>query len=297
MSHRVELTNINKIYWPKEKYTKGDLLAYYQKIAPIILPYLKDRPQSLNRYPNGIKGLNFFQKDYQNPVPTFVKTFKFYSESNAKDLRWLVCNNKNALLYLVNLGCIELNPWSGTTKHPHKPDWLVIDLDPDNNSFDQVVQAAQVTHKILDRIGVPNYAKTSGKTGLHVFVPTKAKYTYEQIKQFAEIIANLVHQELPEFTSVERLPKKRKGKIYVDFLQNRLGQTLAAPYSVRPWPGATVSAPLLWREVKFGLKPGQFTMFNIFRRIDKHGDLWRPVLRGPGLNLAQALRRLAATTK
>jgi len=181
MPLHVELTNLDKIYWPKEKYTKGDLLAYYEKIASIILPYLKDRPQSLNRFPNGIKGQNFYQKNYTNKVPRFVKVFRYYSESNDEMIRWLVCNNKDVLLYLVNLGCIEINPWNSTIKRPEKPDWMVIDLDPDGNPFEQVITTAQVAHKLLDKIGAPNFCKTSGKTGMHIYVPMGGKYSYDQV--------------------------------------------------------------------------------------------------------------------
>jgi bifunctional non-homologous end joining protein LigD len=288
---QLKLTNLKKVYWPQEGFTKGDLLNYYDNMSRVILPYLKDRPESLNRFPNGIKGMNFYQKNFTNRVPSFVDTFKHYSESNDEMIRWLVCNNRETLLYLANLGCIELNPWNSTTKKPAHPSWLVIDLDPDGNSYDQVVIAAQMTKKILDRAGVPSYPKTSGKTGMHIFVPAGAKYTFDQIRQLAEIIANLVHREIPDFTSVERMPKKRQKKIYLDFLQNRIGQTLSAPYCVRPWPGMTVSTPLLWKEVKRGLDPRDFTVKTISKRLNKLGDIWRPVL-GKGFSLRNVVSRL-----
>jgi bifunctional non-homologous end joining protein LigD len=293
----VELSNLSKVYWPKDKknptaFTKGDLIDYYKKISKVMLPYLKDRPESLNRHPGGINGPNFFQKNFTAELPGFVETFKYYSESNDADLRWLVCNNEQTLLYMANLGCIEINPWSSTTKNPEKPDWMVIDLDPDDNHCDQVVEAALTTRKILKKAGVECYAKTSGKTGMHIFIPMGGKYTYEQIKQFGEIIANLVHRELPDFTSVERMPAKRKKKIYIDFLQNRLSQTLAAPYSVRPWPGMTVSTPLQWKEVKKGWDPNDYNTRNIFKRLEKYGDLWKPML-GKGIDLKAAIKKLS----
>ncbi len=293
----LELTNLDKVYWPKDKkhkteFTKGDLIEYYRNISKVMLPYLKDRPESLNRHPGGIKGPNFYQKNFTNEVPDFVDTFKYYSESNDADLRWLVCNNQETLLYLANLGCIEINPWSSRTKKPEHPDWMVIDLDPDDNHCDQVVEAALVTRKILKKAGVECYAKTSGKTGMHIFIPMGAKYTYDQIKQFGEIIANLVNRELPDFTSVLRMPAQRKGKIYIDFLQNRLSQTLAAPYSVRPWPGMTVSTPLKWSEVKKGWNPNDYTAEIIFKRLKKYGDLWKPVL-GKGIDLKAAIKKLS----
>ncbi len=287
----LELSNPDKIYWPKEKFTKGDMLAYYQKISKVMLPYLKDRPESLNRHPGGIKGPNFFQKNFTSEVPDFVDTFKFYSESNDADLRWLVCNNTETLLYMANLGCIEINPWSSTTKKPEHPTWMVIDLDPDDNHCDQVVEAALVTRAILKKAGADCYAKTSGKTGIHIFIPMGNKYDFDQIRQFGEIIANLVHQQIPDFTSVERSPSKRKKKIYIDFLQNRVGQTLAAPYSMRPTDGLTVSTPLQWKEVKKGWSPKDYTVNNIFKRLEKYGDLWKPVL-GKGMDLKKVVKKL-----
>jgi bifunctional non-homologous end joining protein LigD len=226
-------------------------------------------------------------------VPEFVDTFKFYSESNDADLRWLVCNNQETLLYMANLGCIEINPWSSRTKKPEHPDWMVIDLDPDDNHCDQVVEAAVVTRNILKKAGADCYAKTSGKTGIHIFIPMGAKYTFDQIRQFGEIIANLVHQQLPKFTSIERSPAKRKKKIYIDFLQNRIGQTLAAPYSLRPWPGATVSTPLEWKEVKPGWSPEDYNIENIFKRVEKKGDIWKPVL-GKGIDLKRVIKKLGS---
>jgi bifunctional non-homologous end joining protein LigD len=185
---------------------------------------------------------------------------------------------------MLNLGCIEFNPWNSRLHHLETPDWAVIDLDPEAVSFEAVIQTARTVHAVLDELGIAGYPKTSGATGLHIYIPLGAKYTYDQSKLFAELIANLAHQRLPEVTSVERLPKKRQGKVYLDFLQNRRGQTLAQAYSVRPRPGATVSTPLHWDEVKTGLSPGQFTLKNTPARLNRVGDLWKPVL-GPAVKL------------
>jgi bifunctional non-homologous end joining protein LigD len=293
---QVLLTNLGKIYWPKEKYTKGDLIEYYRQISPVILPYLKDRPESLHRHPNGINGQSFFQKNVLTAVPEFVGTTEIKLETENKTIKSVVCNNQDTLLYLANLGCIELNPWSARVGRLDYPDWAVIDLDPGKIGFDKVIEAAQATHKILDKINVPSFPKTSGKTGLHIFVPLAARYDFDHIKQFVEIIVTLVYKRLPQTTSLERTPSKRMRKIYLDYLQNRIGQTLAAPYCVRPWPGATVSAPLQWKEIKKGLDPAKFTMFNIFKRIDKLGDLWQPVL-GKGVDLKEALKELEKIVK
>jgi DNA ligase D-like protein (predicted polymerase)/DNA ligase D-like protein (predicted 3'-phosphoesterase) len=286
-------TNLQKIYWPDEGYTKGDLIDYYRAVAPVILPYLSDRPESLHRHPNGIAGASFFQKDVgKQPPPPWVRTVPLYSDSNDADITYLLCQNAKTLLYLANLGCIELNPWNSRVGALDRPDYLVIDLDPEDVPFARVVEAALAVRKTLDRAGGTSICKTSGKRGMHVYVPLGARYDYDHAKQFAEIIATLVHHQLPATTSVLRSPAKRQGRVYLDFLQNRRGQTLAAPYSVRPWPGATVSTPLAWKEVTKRLDPTKFTMFTMPKRIDKVGDLWESI-SGPPIDLVQCLTRLA----
>lgn len=288
---QVPITHPDKIFWPKEKITKGDLIKYYRSVAKYILPYLKDRPESMNRHPGGITGPSFFQKNVADQSPDWVKTKKIYSESNKANINYLVCEDEATLVYMANLGCIEINPWNSRLPKLNNPDYLIIDLDPEKIAFDKVVEVALTVHKLLDSINVPNYCKTSGATGLHIYVPLAGKYTYDQTKDFAHIIAVLVNQKLPDITSVERMPKKRQKKVYLDFLQNRKGQTLAAAYSVRPKPSATVSTPLEWREVKIGLDPKNFTIKNTLARIKKKGDLWKPVL-GKGADLTQALKKL-----
>ncbi len=288
--HAVKLTNLNKVYWPREKYTKRDLISYYRDIAPFILPYLKDRPQSLNRHPNGIERESFYQKDIDHHPP-WVKTVKIHSDSGDRDINFALCQDEATLVYLANLGCIELNPWSSRLGMLDRPDYLVVDLDPEDTSFDEVVAAAIAVRKTLEQAGVQGFCKTSGKTGLHIYVPLGARYPYEQARQFAEIIARLAHRILPKSTSVVRSPTKRQKKVYLDYLQNREGQTLAAPYSLRPVPGAWVSTPLKWEEVKPGLDPSQFTLRTMAKRLDKVGDLWQPVL-GSGIDLIKCLERL-----
>lgn len=289
--HDLKLTHLDKIFWPKEKYTKGDLIQYYTKIYDYIIPYLKDRPESLNRHPNGIKGPNFFQKDVDHQGPEWVQRVPIYSESNKKNINYLLCQDKATLLYMVNLGCIEINPWSSRKDSLQYPDFLVIDLDPEKIGFESVIEAANEVKRIYDKIGIKAYCKTSGATGLHIFAPLEAKYDYDQVKEFARLIVMIVNKKYPKTTSIERMPKKRRGKVYLDFLQNRKGQTLAAPYSVRPREGATVSTPLNWSEVKKRLDPKKFTIATIFSRIKKHGDLWKPVL-GKGNDLSKALVKL-----
>ena len=288
--HDLKFTNLSKIYWPLEKITKRDLINYYYQVAPYMLPYLKNRPQSLNRHPGGIDGPSFYQKDVTGKVPDWMDTYLYHTSDSDEDKHFLLGNNEATLLYMAGLGCIEINPWSSTVKKPDHPTWCIIDLDPDKNSFNQVIEAAQVTKQILDEMGVPCYCKTSGSTGLHIYIPLGAKYTYEQSKEFARIVVTLVNRELPKYTSLERAVKDRKGKMYLDFLQNRSQATIAAPYSVRPKPGATVSMPLEWDEVKKGLKMKDFTIFNAIERIESLGDIFKPVLE-KGIDLKKAIKK------
>ena len=253
------------------------MISFYGDIASFILPYLKDRPESLHRHPNGIEGESFYQKDIEYH-PAWVKTVKIESDSQEKQIRFLVCQDEATLVYMANLGCIEINPWSSRLGVLDRPDFLVIDLDPEDIAFDHVVEAALAVRKVLDTAGAECCCKTSGKTGLHIYVPLGTCCSYEQARQFAEIIARLAHEKLPKTTSLERNPAKRKHKVYLDYLQNRHGQTLAAPYSVRPFPGATVSTPLKWSEVKLGLDPSEFTIRTVRKRLDK---VRGPLAAGP----------------
>ena len=289
--HALTFTNLSKLYWPKEKISKRDMLNYYYQVAPYILPHLKDRPQSLNRHPNGINGKSFYQKDVTGKVPDWIKTFPYHSAEDERDKNFMVCTDEASLLYMASLGCIEMNPWSSRIQSPDHPDWCIIDLDPDKNKFDQVIEAAQVTRQVLKSAGVISYCKTSGSTGMHIYIPLGAAYTYESSKEFARMIVTFVHEQLPEFTSIERATAKRKGKIYLDFLQNRPQATLATVYSLRPKPGATVSMPLHWEEVKKGLSMQDFTIHNALQRIKQEGDLFKPVL-GKGINMIDAIKKL-----
>jgi bifunctional non-homologous end joining protein LigD len=274
----LRLTHLDKIFWPKEKITKGDLINYYKDMAPYILPYLKDRPESLNRHPNGIEKPGFYQKDVTGYTPKWFKTQRIYSESRDKSVDYGLVQNEESLLYIVNLGCIEINPWFSRIDALDNPDFLVIDLDPDGNSFKHVMDIAKEIHTILDAVGAPNYIKTSGATGLHIGVPLKAKYDFDTARIFSEEVVKIIAKKHPATTSLVRNPARRQGKIYLDYMQNRRGQTLAAPYSVRPRPGAPVSTPLKWSELKPDLRPEQFNMENTLERIKKVGDLWSPVL-------------------
>ena len=290
---KVRITNRNKIFWPEEGLTKGDVIDYYMSIADYIMPYLKGRPQSLKRNPNGIRDEGFFHKDAGDEAPEWVESIRIFSESANKHIDYIVCNNKATLAYLNNLGCIELNPWHSTVKALDYPDYLVIDIDPsEKNTFEQVIEAANMIKEVLDQAGAQSYCKTSGATGLHVYVPMGKKYTYEQVKDFAHLICTLAQARLPQFTTLERSLKKRgKKDIYLDYLQNRRGQTITATYSLRPRPGAPVSMPLRWKEVRSGLKPSDFNIHNALKRIKKTGDIFSGIL-GKGANMEKCLEGL-----
>lgn len=286
----LSLTNLEKVYWPEDGYTKGDMIAYYRDVASLMLPYLRDRPESLHRFPNGIAAKSFYQKDIEQPPP-WLQTVRIESESKGESINFLVCQEEASLVYMANLGSIEIHPWNSRLESLEQPDWLVIDLDPADQTFDQVVDVARTTREILETAGAESFVKTSGATGLHIYVPLGARYTYEQGRQFASLVAHLVHARHPKLTSLERKPSSRKGKMYLDAYQNRRGQTLAAPYSIRPINGAPVSTPLRWEELQPGLHPGTFTIRTMRDRLDRVGDLWGGVL-GSGIDMEACLAAL-----
>jgi bifunctional non-homologous end joining protein LigD len=290
--HDLKFTNLSKIFWPEEKVTKRDLLNYYYLVTPYMLPYMKDRPQTLNRFPNGIYGKSFYQKDVTDKVPDWIETYKYFSEGDQRQKHFMVCTDEASLMYIASLGCIEMNPWSSRTQSPDNPDWCIIDLDPDKrNTFEQVIEAAQVTKQVIDALELPSYCKTSGSTGLHIYIPLEAKYTYEESKEFARSLVKIIHAQIPGYTSIERKVSDRDGKMYLDFLQNRPQATIAAPYSLRPKPGATLSMPLHWDEVKSGLKMSDFNIRNAYDRLKETGDLFKGVL-GKGINIEEAMKKM-----
>ncbi len=286
---RLKITNLNKIFWPESGYTKRDLIEYYSDIAKFILPYLKNYPQVLHRFPNGIHGEHFYQKNLKYKIPG-LETLPLYSETEKHKINYLICKNKFSLLYMANLGCIEMNPWLARYTNIAKPNFCVLDLDPEGVEFAVVIEVAAFIHKFLAKLDIAHYCKTSGASGMHIYLPLRGKYTFEQSRQFAELICSYIHQELPQITSMERLPARRNGKIYLDFLQNRYGQTVAAPYSIRPHPEAPVSTPLHWHEVRPGLTPLQFTIKNIMKRLAREGDIWQSIHK-TGVDIEKILKR------
>ncbi|WP_317173439.1 DNA ligase D [Chryseobacterium caseinilyticum] len=291
--HKIKLTNQDKIYFPKDKISKGDVVDYYQSVAEYILPHLKNRPLSLNRFPSGIDHSGFYQKDAGDSFPDWIKTTKVHSESTDKYIDYAICNDKATLAYLNNLGCIDFNPWDSSLPDLDHPDYLVLDLDPSKkNTFDHVIETAQQVKEVLDLIKIKGYCKTSGSTGIHIYIPMGGGYDYDQVKDFALILMQQVHEKLPKITTLERsLQKRDDKKIYLDYLQNRQGQTLASVYSLRPKEGAAVSMPVEWDELKKGLKPTDFNIENALERIKSKGDLFKPVL-GKGIDMMKALELL-----
>jgi bifunctional non-homologous end joining protein LigD len=272
---KVEFTNRDKVFWPKEQITKGDVIDYYDKIAEYILPYLKDRPQSLRRTPDGIKSEGFFQKNVAGMVPKWVKTKVIQSSEDSEPIEWLLCQDKDTLLYLANIGCIEMNPWSSRVKTLNHPDYIIFDLDPNKADMKKLVKTALKVKEILDKLKIKGYIKTSGGKGIHVFIPVLPKYSYEQTRDFSLLVSQMVNRELPDITSLERMPKNRVGKVYLDFLQNGKGKTMASIYSVRPREGAGVSTPLEWSEIDDKLDLQKFNIKTLPDRLNKKGDLWK----------------------
>jgi len=288
---RVAFTNTDKVFWPAEGYTKGDLLAYYEQVADVLLPYLRDRPIHLNRFPDGITGKSFYQKEAKPGTPDWVRTVDIGSKSRGEALRYMVCDDRDTLLWLVNLGSIDLHPWMSRVDSRDSPDWAVIDLDPKEAPFTDVIRIAREVGRLLRGIGLVPHLKTSGSTGLHVFVGLRPGYTYAQSEMFCESVARIVARDLPEIATVERSLAERGGKVYVDFGQNRKGQTVVPPYVVRPVRGASVSTPLEWDELEADLQIAHFTIQNVPERLERLGDLFRGVLSAPQ-DLGPAIERL-----
>jgi len=276
---QLKFTNLSKVFYPAEGITKRDILNYYDAVASLILPHLKDRPLSLKRYPNGITQQFFFQKDVPLTFAPWLRTEEIYSEHVEGPTRYVFAEDRASLLYLVNLGCIDHNPWMSRSPTLDNPDFVLIDLDPQDCPFDLIVEAALLVHEKLAAIGLEGYPKTTGGDGMHVYVPIGPGYTYDESRIFAEILAHLVQRERPAlFTTPRSVSKRQKGRVYFDYLQNGKSKTIAAPYVLRAYPGAPVATPLAWREVRPGLTPGQFTIYNAPERFAKTGDLFAPVL-------------------
>jgi bifunctional non-homologous end joining protein LigD len=290
---RLDFTNLKKVFWPDDGYTKGDLIEYYRTISPWMLPYLADRPVVLTRYPDGIAGKSFFQKDAPGFVPGWIRTERMWSEQAEREIDYFVCDDEASLLYLINMGTIPLHVWASRTATIDRPDWSVLDLDPKDAPFADVIQVAQTMHALCEEIGLPNLVKTSGSSGLHVLIPLGGQCSYEEARGLGELLARLITAELPEISTVTRQVSRRGGKVYIDYLQIGAGRLIVAPFSVRPLPGAPVSMPLRWSEVKPGLDIRSFTIKTARARMQKlkRDPLIEVLEEEP--DLAGALERLA----
>jgi bifunctional non-homologous end joining protein LigD len=275
----VSLTNVDKVFWPVEGFTKGDLIAYYEGISEWLLPYLKDRPVVLTRYPDGIDGKSFFQKDAPVYAPDWIRLETMWSEHAEREIRYFVLDDLESLLYVANMGTIPLHVWSSRIAALERPDWCILDLDPKGAPFKDVVTIARHIHALCSDVGLSTYVKTSGSTGLHVLIPLGARYTYEQSRTLAELLARFTAKSLPEIATIVRAVGDREGKVYLDYLQNGHGRLLVGPFSVRPLPAAPVSMPLEWSQVNGRLRLERFNIRTARQRLRKHGDPLAGVLR------------------
>jgi len=270
---QVAVTSLDRIYWPDEKLTKFDLLSFYLKVADYIMPFLKDRPAILQRYPRGIKAPMFFQQDLES-APEFIKTARLINQEG-RQLDYGVYTTIASVLHFVTLGTIEQHPWHSTIKRLDKPDWIAIDLDPKKAPWENVLQVALVVKQVADEIGLNAFPKTSGSSGIHIYVPLKPANEYDKVAEFARLFASEVAQRAPNIATVERTIAKRKTtQVYVDWMQNARGKSLAAVFTARAKPGATVSMPLTWKQVEKGVKIQDFTITNVPELLKKNGDPW-----------------------
>jgi bifunctional non-homologous end joining protein LigD len=263
----VRFSNLDKVFWPEEGYTKGDLIAYYKAVSPWLLPYLRNRPVVLTRYPDGIIGKSFYQKDAPKFIPDWLRTERMWSEQAQREIDYFICDDEASLLYIINLGTIPLHLWASCADAKEAP-------------FRHVIAVAEAIHRLCGEIGLPHFAKTSGSSGLHVLVPLGRQLTYEQTRSLGELLARITVAELQDIATIVRNPARREGKVYVDFLQNGHGRTIAAPYSARPLPGAPVSAPLTWDEVQAGPDIRDYTIRSMPTRLESmEEDSLLPVVR------------------
>jgi bifunctional non-homologous end joining protein LigD len=295
---RMRWSNLNKVYWPESGYTKRELLAYYYRMADYLLPFLRNRALVLRRYPDGIKGQSFFQKDVREGIPDWLETVAISSEEKGGDIHYVVANDLASLLFLTSLGCIDHNPWSSRIEDIEHPDYFFFDLDPsDETDFSIVLTIARALHKKLEEIGVTPFLKTSGATGFHLYIPVEPVYSYAQLRTFAEVVARMVSAEHPSLVTHERMVAKRpKGRVLIDVHQNATGKPLAAPYVVRAFPKAPVSAPISPRELKPNLIAEKFNMKTMAARVQEKGDLWADFWT-KRLKLEDVVERLSASVE
>jgi len=289
----VNFSNPKKVYWPAEGYTKGDMIEYYRAVSPWLLPYLRNRPVVLTRFPDGIDGKSFYQKDAPEFAPEWMRTVSIWSNDTQRDIRYFVADDVESILYIANSGSIPLHIWGSRVGSLELPDWCVIDLDPKEAPFSDVIRTAIVLRRICEAAGLPSYVKTTGKTGLHILLPLGRQFTYELSRTLGELLARLVLRELGDIATITRHVTKRGDKVYLDYLQNRHGQLIVSPYSVRPLPGASVSMPLTWDEVNDSLDPRAFTIKTAIERMERLGTDPVVAVLEEKPDLAQVLERVS----
>jgi bifunctional non-homologous end joining protein LigD len=292
-ARNVEVTNPAKVFYPKSKITKGDVIEYYGAMAPVILPYLEERPLTLVRFPNGIGESSFFQKNQPKWLPDWIPTVKVRSDGSRRDVEYLLCNDPPTLAYVANLGTIDLHPWASRIGDLESPDYVVWDLDPPEGGYRKAAAVAPHVREALDGAGLTPFLKTSGGKGLHLYVPLAPENDHDTVRDFAELIARMVVEANPRTTTLERSKAARRGKVYVDFLQNGRGKTVVAPYSLRAKEPATVSTPITWEEFEKGVEPAKFTLRTVPRIVKDRGDAWKGFWKRPA-SLQKALARLAS---
>ncbi|HWG57364.1 MAG TPA: non-homologous end-joining DNA ligase [Gaiellaceae bacterium] len=295
MARDVRLTSADRVLFPQDGITKGDLFAYYDRVAPAIVPHLRDRPFTMKRWREGIVGPSFFQKQAPKGIPEWIPTRRFTThprEGGSREVDFPLLNCREAVLWAVQMHCIDMNAWYSRVDKPQRPDFVLFDLDPPEGDFALCVRAAHLVREALERLELRSYVKTSGSDGIHVVVPVARRHTFSQTHAFAEAVSNRLAEEHPGVVTTEWLKRKREG-VLVDYHQNGAGKTIASVYSVRPKPGAPVSTPLRWEELTDDVRPRDFTMEVALARVEEHGDLFEPVLRG-GQSLSAAFRAVGA---
>ena len=293
---RVKLTSPDRVLYPEDGVTKGDLFAYYERVAPTIVPHLRNRPFTLKRYPHGIESEVYFQKQVPRGAPSWIPTRQFTThprEGGSRQVDFALVNSRDALLWMVQMNCVDMNAWYSRVDKPYRPDYVVFDLDPPDepDAYEQAIEVAHLLHALLEQVGLPGYVKTSGADGIHVLAPIQRRASYEDTYAFAEAASRLLEARHPGLVTTEWLKKKRTG-VLLDHRQNGAGKTIASVYSVRPKPGAPVSTPLRWEELTPDVRPRQFTRDVVLERIDRVGDLYAAVLEEPR-PLGAAAKKLA----
>ena len=293
MSREVRLSSADRVLFPAAGVTKGDLFEYYGQIGPVLVPHLRDRPFTMKRWPHGIHGEAYFQKQAPKGMPEWIPTRQFVTHPRGGGSRLVdfpLLNSREAVQWMVQMNCVDMNAWYSRVDKPARPDFVLFDLDPPDGEFALGVKAAHLVRKALDELDLRSYVKTSGSEGIHVLVPITRRYGFPETHRFAELVSKRLAEENPGVVTTEWLKRKRVG-VLIDYHQNGAGKTIASAYSVRPKEGAPVSTPIRWEELTARLNPGKFTMAAVLRRVEKEGDLFEPVLAG-GQSLGAALRRL-----